>query len=122
MRRRTLLPLSAGFVSMLPAVVGPARADASHPNLASYYGRHAALVDGVVYGWDGRGAPRALRAGIYQVAVSRDAWYGVTGQGDLLRWTDAEPARAWPPVRRDGSPSPPTARPGRRVATMRRCR
>jgi hypothetical protein len=30
-------------------------ADASGPALASHYDRHMALVDGVAYGWTGRG-------------------------------------------------------------------
>jgi alpha-tubulin suppressor-like RCC1 family protein len=94
MRRRTALATSIVLSSMLPTVAGPAFADASHPRLASYYDRHAALIDGVVHGWDGRGKPRVLRTGFMQVAVSRDAWYGVTAGGELLRWTDAEPARA----------------------------
>ena len=91
-RRATLAALAA--LPMLPLAPAPAHADASHPTLASYYDRHAALVDGVVYGWDASATPRAVRSGIAQVAVSRDAWYGVTPQGDLLRWADAEPAPA----------------------------
>ena len=79
---------------MLSTVTSPVLADASHPRLASYYERHAALIEGTVYGWEGRAAPRRHRAGIVQVAVSRDAWYGVTAGGELLRWTDAEPAPA----------------------------
>jgi alpha-tubulin suppressor-like RCC1 family protein len=93
MRRRTLVASSIVFMSM-PFTADLARADASHGVLASYYERHAALIDGVVWGWDGRGAPRRLRGGITQVAVSRDAWYGIGAQGELLRWTAAEPAPA----------------------------
>ena len=79
---------------MLSLATTPARADATHAQLASYYDRHAAVLDGTVFGWDGRGAPRRLRSGITQVAVSRDAWYGLTAGGELLRWTDAEPSAA----------------------------
>lgn len=79
---------------MLSLTPGPARADASHPSLASYYDRHAALVDGTVFGWEGRSEPRRLRGGFHQVAVSRDAWYGLTPGGVLLRWTSPEPAPA----------------------------
>ena len=39
------------------------RADSSSRELASYYDRHMALVDGVAYGWRGRGAPRRMRDG-----------------------------------------------------------
>jgi hypothetical protein len=79
---------------MLSLTPGPAHADASHPSLASYYDRHAALVHGTVFGWEGRGQPRRLRGGIRQLAVSRDAWYGVSADGRMLRWTDPEPAPA----------------------------
>ena len=94
MRRRSTL-----LVALVPSTLatmssGPARADASHPRLASYYERHAALIGDTVFGWDGRGTPRRVRGGIAQVAVSRDAWYGVTTAGELLRWTAAEPAPA----------------------------
>ncbi len=90
-RRAALANLASLVLTLAPE---SAFADASHPRLASYYDRHAALVDGTVYGWDGAGAPRALRGGIAQVAVSRDGWYGVTPGGELLRWTSAESARA----------------------------
>lgn len=92
MLRRTVLATPLALASMLP--LETAMADASHPRLASYYDRHAALIGGTVYGWDGRATPRINRSGIAQVAVSRDAWYGVTTAGDLLRWTDPEPAPA----------------------------
>ncbi len=93
MHRRAALATLAS--SPLTLMSDPAFADASHSiHLASYYERHAALVGGTVFGWDGNGTPRALRGGIAQVAVSRDAWYGVTPGGELLRWTAAEPARA----------------------------
>lgn len=87
MRRRAALATPIALMSMLPALSDKARADASHARLASYYERHAALVDGVAFGWDGR-------AGLVQVAVSREAWYGISSAGELLRWTDAEPAPA----------------------------
>jgi alpha-tubulin suppressor-like RCC1 family protein len=86
MRRRTTLATLAW--PLLPMSIGPVHADASHPQLASYYARHAALVDGTVVGWDAGGAPRALRSGYLQVAVSQHAWYGLTADGDLQRWGD----------------------------------
>lgn len=79
---------------MLTLPSGSSRADASHAQLASYYDRHAALIDGTVFGWDGAAHPRRLRGGILQVAVSRDAWYGVTSAGELSRWSAPEPAAA----------------------------
>jgi alpha-tubulin suppressor-like RCC1 family protein len=90
MRRRAAVAALA--LPMLPMTIDPVRADASHPRLASYYDRHAALIDGTVYGWDGNGTPRALRSSLAQVAVSKDAWYGLTPDGDLQRWGDS-PAR-----------------------------
>lgn len=113
MRRRTFLALA-----LLPVTIEPARADASHRVLASYYQRHAALIDGTAWGWEGAGTPRALRSGLVQVAVSRDAWYGVTATGELQRFTsDAAPpvtlrsgvarvsagASGWIAIDRDGS-------------------
>ncbi len=95
-RRRSLAALSlpSCLPSWLSVGSGAAVADASHPELASYYQRHGALVDGTVLGWEGDAAPQALRGGIVQLAVSRQAWYGVTAQGELLRWTQAAPAAA----------------------------
>lgn len=88
MHRRAVLVLP-----LLPLAIDFARADASHRGLASYYQRHAALIDGTVYGWEGTGTPRALRSGFVQVAVSRDAWYGLTAAGVAQRWTsDGAPA------------------------------
>jgi alpha-tubulin suppressor-like RCC1 family protein len=81
----------------MPMTPDTARADASHTQLASYYERHAALLGGTVYGWDGSGAPQAQRDGFVQVAVSRDAWYGLTAAGELQRW-GGEPASPTAPV------------------------
>lgn len=68
-----------------------AQADSSSRDLASYYDRHMALVDGVAYGWDGRDAPRRMRAGVVQVGVGKDAHFALLSDGTLLRWGD-EPA------------------------------
>ncbi len=70
--------------------VDDARADSSSGELASYYDRHMALVDGVAYGWLGRGAPRRMRAGVVQVGVARDAYYALQDDGTLVTWTDAQ--------------------------------
>lgn len=94
MRRRDALIGVLLPATMLPPVADRAQADASHPRLASYYERHAALIGDTVFGWDGAGVPRPVRRGIAQVAVSRDAWYGITAAGELLRWTAAAPAPA----------------------------
>lgn len=93
MRRRTVLVSLSAPMPLLHAP--PALADASSPQLASYYDRHAALRDGHAFGWEGRGAPRRMRGGLVQLAVSRDAWYGVGADGALLRWTgDGRDAQA----------------------------
>jgi hypothetical protein len=67
---------------------GLSQADASGPALASYYERHMALAGGVAFGWTGRGAPRALLAGVQQVGVGKDAWFALRHDGALLRWRD----------------------------------
>lgn len=95
MRRRAFVTTTGvALHSMLTLTPDAAQADASHAVLASYYARHAALIGGVAWGWDGTGAPRRLRGDLVQVAVSRQAWYSVDTQGQLLRWTQAEPAPA----------------------------
>jgi len=66
-----------------------ARADSSSRDLASYYDRHMALVDGVAYGWVGRGAPSRMRANVVQVGVGRDAYYALQNDGTLVTWIDA---------------------------------
>ena len=59
MQRRKFLVLIGG-----PHVImsgAPALADSSGPQLASYYDRHMALLDGVAHGWTDRGQPVRLR-------------------------------------------------------------
>ncbi len=70
----------------------PAAADGSGGDLASYYDRNLALIDGVVYDWSGNSEPRRVRGGVVQVGVGRDAC-ALLGDGDLVSWSDA-PARA----------------------------
>jgi len=72
----------------------PALADGSGCDLASYYDRHMALVEGVAYGWVGRGTPRRARAGVVQVGVSQDAYFALLDGGALLTWTEAPEAAA----------------------------
>lgn len=87
MQRRTFLGLIGG--PQLIMCCTPALADSSGPQLASYYERHLALLDGVVYGWTGRGLPVRLRAGARQVGVSRDAFFALQDDGRLFGWSDA---------------------------------
>ena len=84
--------LHALFSLVFAMTTSPALADSSGRQLASYYERHMALVDGVAYGWMGRGEPRRLRDGVAQVGVSQDAYFVLLADGSLLRWAD-EPGR-----------------------------
>ncbi len=72
----------------------PALADGSGRDLASYYDRHMALVEGVAYGWVGRGTPQRARAGVVQVGVSQDAYFALLDGGALVTWTEAPEAAA----------------------------
>lgn len=65
-----------------------AQADSSHPSLTSYYERHMVLVDGVAYGWTGRGEPRAMTASVLQVGVSKDAYFVLRADGVLVTGSD----------------------------------
>jgi hypothetical protein len=84
MQRRKFLVLLGGphlFMSSAPAF-----ADSSGPQLASYYDRHMALLDGVAYGWTGRGVPVRMRDGARQVGVSQDAFFALQNDGRLFSW------------------------------------
>lgn len=93
MKRRDAAATLAGLI--LPMTPDPdgAVADASSPQLAAYYDRHALLQGDRMLGWEGTGRPRVLRSGVVQVGVSRDAWLAVDSAGALWRWA-ADPARA----------------------------
>jgi len=87
MQRRKCLVLIGGphlFTSSAPAF-----ADSSGPQLASYYDRHMALLDGVAYGWTRRGVPVRMCAGSRQVGVSQDAYFALHNDGRLISWDDA---------------------------------
>jgi alpha-tubulin suppressor-like RCC1 family protein len=84
MQRRKFLVLIGG-----PHVImsgAPALADSSGPQLASYYDRHMALLDGVAYGWTGRGQPVRLRASVRQVGVSQQEFFALQDDGRLFSW------------------------------------
>jgi Regulator of chromosome condensation (RCC1) repeat len=85
MQRREFLVLIGQAI--MPSA--PALADSSAPQLASYYDRHMALLDGVAYGWTGRGLPVRMRAGIGQVGVSQEACFALHNDGRLISWGDA---------------------------------
>jgi alpha-tubulin suppressor-like RCC1 family protein len=92
MRLRALIALFTWLGTLMTG--SPALADSSSRELASYYDRHMALVDGVAYGWLGRGTPRRMRAGVVQVGVSRDAYFALQGDGTLVTWVDTPDAAA----------------------------
>jgi Regulator of chromosome condensation (RCC1) repeat len=78
LRRRTCL------WGLLVSAASPASADASSGALASYYEQHMALRDGVAHGWTGRNAPRALRRGVTQVGVGKNAFFMLLADGRLI--------------------------------------
>ena len=87
MRRRQLLALISGPFALMSGA--SALADGSGPQLASYYERHMALLDGVAYGWAGQAQPIRMRAGVKQVGVSRDAFFALLQDNRLITWGDA---------------------------------
>jgi len=88
MRFRSLVvPLLACFLTAMPGA--DAQADSSSRELASYYDRHMALVNGVAHGWLGTGAPQRMRSGVVQVGVSKDAYLALLDDGSLVTWDDS---------------------------------
>jgi hypothetical protein len=65
----------------------PCRADSSGPELASYYERHMAIVDGAAFGWTGSDPPRRMLDGVKQVGVTKSSYLALKADGSLLRWT-----------------------------------
>ena len=90
--------LGALLYGLLALGAVDATADSSGRELASYYDRHMALVQGVAYGWTGRGAPQRQRAGVVQVGVGRDAYLALLDNGTLVTWGDAPGAADRPAV------------------------
>ncbi len=71
--------------AMLAAVAAtPASADSSSPLLAAYYDRQMAIVNGVGYAWQGDDKPKQVTTDAIQVGVGRNAYYVLTGSGELL--------------------------------------
>jgi hypothetical protein len=87
MQRRRILAL----VGVPPFLLcgSPARADSSGPQLASYYDRHMALLDGAAHGWEGREQPERMYTGARQVGVSQEAYFALQSGGELVRWSHA---------------------------------
>jgi alpha-tubulin suppressor-like RCC1 family protein len=91
MRRRGILQVLSAMALSLSG--SRTQADASSPELASYYQLHMALLGGVAYAWRGQGQPLRQRAGVRQVGVGREACFALLDDGRLLRWRD-DPQRA----------------------------
>lgn len=90
MQRRQLLVLVGGCHAIMSST--PTLADGSGPQLASYYERHMALLNGVAYGWTGRGQPMRMRTGARQVGVSQKAFFVLQDDGRLITWDDTPDA------------------------------
>jgi len=82
-------------LTLMTLIASPqAAADASGPELASYYEQHMAIADGVAYGWTANGVPRELRSGVRQVGVGKDTWYALLDDGTLHAWNALDGAPA----------------------------
>ena len=72
MQRRKFLALISGPHAIMSSV--PVLADSSGPQLASYYDRHMAIIDGVAFGWTSSNPPRRMLDGVKQVGVTKDTY------------------------------------------------
>jgi alpha-tubulin suppressor-like RCC1 family protein len=81
MRRRGILQVLSAMALSLSG--SRTQADASSPELASYYQLHMALLGGVAYAWRGQGQPLRQRAGVRQVGVGREACFALLDDGRL---------------------------------------
>ena len=90
MHRRTLVTTLPWLGTLMTSTA--AQADSSSGDLASYYDRHLALVDGVAWSWVGRGTPQRVRAGVLQVGVGKHASFALLGDATLVTWAEAPDA------------------------------
>jgi hypothetical protein len=82
---RATCALAAGF-AIFANIGHPALADSSSPELASYYERHMAIINGAAYGWTGSAQPQRMAAGVKQVGVGRDSYFALKTDGTLITW------------------------------------
>lgn len=75
--------LSAALLAVSPQSL----ADSSGPDLASYYDRHMAILNGKAFGWTGSNPPKPMLDGVTQVGVTKDSYLALKTDGSLLRWT-----------------------------------
>jgi hypothetical protein len=82
------------FAGQRMSSVAPTRLPNNPPvELASYYERNLAVIDGVCYQWTPDSAPRPCVKGIAQVGVGESDSYALDSGGALLHWRD-DPAEA----------------------------
>jgi hypothetical protein len=71
-------------VMLVAAPIFSASADSSSPLLAAYYDRQMAIVNGVVYAWQGDDKPKRVANEAIQVGVGRNTFYALNSSGELL--------------------------------------
>lgn len=80
-------PFAYFLVVMLGVIpISSASADSSSPLLAAYYDRQMAIVNGVVYAWQGRGKLKRVAAEAIQVGVGRNTFYVLNSSSELLSY------------------------------------
>ncbi len=77
-----------GVLLLVVLIAGPVHADSSSPNLAAYYDRHMAIVEGQVYAWEGRSEPVRIPIEAVQVGVGRDKYYVLNNTGKLISFRE----------------------------------
>lgn len=76
-----------------PTRAAVAEAHAATASLAAFYDRNMAIIGGVAYGWDAQEAPRPMLPDCRAVGVSKDAFFALRMNGELVTWRD-DAARA----------------------------
>ncbi len=75
------------LLAAILSVTQPCFGDSSGPDLASYYDRHMAIIDGAAFGWVGSNQPKLMLDGVRQVGVSKSSYLALKTDGSLLSWT-----------------------------------
>lgn len=86
--RRSFALLAFAWL-LFASLTTPAAADSSSPLLAAFYDRQMAIVNGVVYAWQGSGKPERVAREAIQVGVGRSTYYVLTSSGELLAYRGA---------------------------------
>lgn len=81
---------SSRFVLYFALLAPPlAAADSSCPELASYYDRHMAIIEGIAWGWTDSSSQTLIQTTAVQVGVGRDAFYTLLANGELTMSVDS---------------------------------